>query len=46
MGPATHKHRENIGKRDERLGLHSIYLQSFLFVYITLILIKICSKGK
>ena len=46
MDSATHKHRKNIGKRDRRLGQHSINLQWFLSVYITLILIKICSKGK
>ena len=46
MDPAAQKHKENIGKRDGRLGQHSIYLHLFLSVYITLSLIKICSKGK
>ena len=46
MDPATQKHKENIGKRDGRLGQHRIYLHLFLSVYITLSLIKICSKGK
>ena len=46
MDPATQKHQENIGKKDGRLGQHSIYLQLFLSAYVTLSLIKIFSKGK